>query len=86
MEIDALAWQDWAVVIAYALVVLCVGWRFSRRSESEEEYFLGGRSMSPFLIGISLFASLLSTVSYLAYPGEIIQMAPSILLVSFRFQ
>ncbi|MGK0240933.1 MAG: SSS family solute:Na+ symporter, partial [Candidatus Pelagisphaera sp.] len=76
MEIDALAWQDWAIVILYALGVLWVGWRFSRGSESEEEYFLGGRSMSPFLIGISLFASLLSTVSYLAYPGEIIQHGP----------
>lgn len=76
MEGEALAWQDWAIVILYALGVLWVGWRFSRGTESEEEYFLGGRSMSPFLIGISLFASLLSTVSYLAYPGEIIQHGP----------
>ncbi len=79
IEGASLAWQDWLVVIVYALGVLWIGWRFSRREESEEDYFLGGRSMSPFLIGISLFASLLSTVSYLAYPGEIIQHGPAYL-------
>ncbi len=67
------------VVVLYAAAVLWVGWRYARRQESEEEYFLGNRSMSPFLIGISLFASLLSTVSYLAYPGEIIQHGPAYL-------
>jgi len=79
VEASGLSWLDWLVVFAYALVVIGVGWRYSRREGSEEDYFLGGRKMSPFLIGISLFASLLSTVSYLAYPGEIIQHGPAYL-------
>jgi len=67
---------DWLVVAAYGASVLLIGWYVSRKKEDTDSYFTGGRHMPPFLIGISLFASLLSTVSYLAYPGEIIQHGP----------
>lgn len=32
--------------------------------------------MNPFMVGISLFATLLSTLSYIAYPGEMIKYGP----------
>jgi SSS family solute:Na+ symporter len=70
---------DWAVLVAYALGMLAVGFYYSRRSATSDDYLLGGRTMRPWAIGLSLFATLLSTVSYLAVPSEMIHRGPMIL-------
>jgi len=73
-----LALLDWIVLIAYGIGMLYIGWHFSRQNKTQEDYLLGGRKMNPTAVGISLFASLLSTLSYLTYPGEMIQHGPAI--------
>ena len=67
---------DFLVLAIYILMVLGMGCYYHLKQRSADEYFVGNRKMSPFLIGISLYASMLSTLSYLAYPGEIIQHGP----------
>jgi len=67
---------DLVVIGLYFLAMLAIGWYYSRRTETADDYLLGGRRMSPFLIGLSLFATLTSTLSYLAYPGEIVKYGP----------
>lgn len=71
-----LSWLDWVVIGAYALSMLLIGLYYSRRNKTAEDYLLGGRQMKPTAIGISLFASLLSAISYLANPGEMIKYGP----------
>jgi solute:Na+ symporter, SSS family len=72
------AW-DWLVIAVYVLGMLSVGWYYSRRNSTREEYLLGGRKMRPLSVGVSLFASLISTISYLAWPGEVIKNGPMML-------
>ena len=72
---------DWAVIVAYGLGMLGVGWYYWRRTANTEDYLLGGRNMRPMAVGLSLFATLLSTISYLALPGEMIQNGPMFLCV-----
>ena len=67
---------DWMVIAAYACGMLAIGWYYSRRNVTTEDYLLGGRRMRPFSVGLSLFATLLSTISYLSWPGEIIKHGP----------
>ena len=67
---------DWGVVAIYALAMLAVGRYYKLRITTTDDYLLGGRRMSPFMIGLSLFATLTSTLSYLAYPGEMIKNGP----------
>ena len=67
---------DWAIIIAYGIGMLAVGFYFSRRNKSAEDYFLGGRKMSPWKVGISLFATLFSAITYLSLPGEMIKHGP----------
>jgi len=69
---------DWIVIAAYALGMIGVGWYCSRRATTTEDYLLGGRAMKPWAVGLSLFATLLSTLSYLAVPGEMIKHGPMI--------
>ncbi|BBO33628.1 hypothetical protein PLANPX_3240 [Lacipirellula parvula] len=77
-------WLDWSVLAIYAVAMLVVGWMFSGVT-SAEEYLLGGRAMKPWAVGVSLFATLMSTMTYLAFPGEMIRHGPLILSSFFSF-
>ncbi len=70
---------DYGVIVAYGLGMLAVGVYYARRTVSREDYLLGGRQMRSSFVGLSLFATLLSTITYLAMPGEIINKGPVIL-------
>ncbi|MBK8857784.1 MAG: hypothetical protein IPN11_08920 [Opitutaceae bacterium] len=67
---------DWLVLAVYVVVLLAIGFRYSRRQDTTETYFLANRNMKPFMAGISLVATLISTISYIALPGELIQNGP----------
>ncbi len=71
-----MSWLDWLVLAAYACLMLGVGLYFSRQNKSVDDYLLGGRRMSPIALGFSLFATLVSTLSYLSTPGEMIANGP----------
>ena len=73
---DGLHWLDWSVIVLYAGVLIGLGWWYSRKQKDTGDYFLGGGKMNPFFVGISLFVTLLSTISYIAIPGEIIKHGP----------
>lgn len=68
-----LTFLDWLIVIAYLILMLLLGYFSSKKNKTAEDYVLGGKSMNPFMIGISLFATMFSTLSYLSYPGEMIK-------------
>ena len=67
----ALAWQDHAVIVAYLAGMIAFGVYLSRRQSSDDEYFLAGRQMPWFAVGMSVIASLLSSLTYLSEPGEV---------------
>ncbi len=71
-----LAPVDWVIVGIYAVSTIVLGWWFGRRQTSTKEYFIGSGRMNPVLIGVSLFASLLSTITYLSTPGEVLAKGP----------
>ena len=64
---------DYVIVLLYLAAMLGMGLYFSLKQTSSEEYFLARRRLPPFMVGISLIATLLSTISYLALPGDMIQ-------------
>jgi solute:Na+ symporter, SSS family len=74
-----MSWLDWGVLAAYAGLMLSIGWFYSRRNLTVEDYLVGGRRMSPVVVGLSLFSTLVSTLSYLAWPGEVIANGPMFL-------
>lgn len=64
---------DHLVIVAYLVLTLVIGLRASRRRGGDDEYFLGSRRMPWFLVGLSLIATLLSSLTYLSEPGEVWQ-------------
>jgi SSS family solute:Na+ symporter len=67
---------DWLVITLYGAGMIAVGWYAARKAATAEDYLLGGRTMKPWAVGLSLFATLLSTITYLAIPGEMIRHGP----------
>ncbi|MEJ2370815.1 MAG: sodium/solute symporter, partial [Gemmatimonadales bacterium] len=51
------------MVLLYVVFVVALGFYFARRTETTEEYFLAGRSLTWWLIGFSLFASNVSSTT-----------------------
>jgi SSS family solute:Na+ symporter len=80
---NGLALVDWLIIASYAMGTLGLGYYYSRRQESTDEYFTGGGRMNSTLIGFSLFATLLSTISYLSTPGESIAKGPTGMVTMF---
>jgi SSS family solute:Na+ symporter len=68
--VHGLSYGDYAVMAAYLVATLAIGFAFRRRGADTEDYLLGGRAMPWWLTGVSYVASLLSTVSLVALPGE----------------
>ena len=61
---------DWAVLIAYFAGTMGIGFFFYRRSRSSEGFTAAGRSLPGWVCGLSIFATYLSSISYLALPGK----------------
>ena len=61
---------DHLVVGVFLISMLAFGYRIGRQQKSTDDFFLGGRTLPAWAVGISLFASLLSTITYLGMPGE----------------
>ena len=74
-----LTFLDVAVIIAYLLVMLYMGFRIARKQRSTEDFFVGGRDLPAWAVGISLFASVMSTILYLGQPGEMFRTGLSFL-------
>ncbi|HVW36872.1 MAG TPA: hypothetical protein VHB99_06190 [Pirellulales bacterium] len=66
-------WADWGALVLYAAATAAIAWACSRKQGSTEEFFLAGRQMPWFAVGLSIMATLMSTISYLAVPGEMIR-------------
>ncbi len=68
-----LTWIDFAVIAAYMGSLPLIGIYFSRRQVSREEYLLGSRNIHWLLAAGSVVATLVSTLTFLAVPGEIVR-------------
>ena len=64
-QIDAL------VLIAYLIIVLSLGFYYSRRNdENYSDYFLAGRNIGWFTVGISIFATNISSEHFIGLAGS----------------
>ncbi|MBX7259656.1 MAG: sodium:solute symporter [Candidatus Hydrogenedentes bacterium] len=61
---------DWVILIVYFLAMAMMGPLFARKNKSTESYFLGNRSFPGWLIGLSMFATSISSITFVAYPAD----------------
>lgn len=63
-------WLNWAVIIVYLLGMLMLGWYFMHRAKDSNDFFKGGGRIPWWAAGISLYATMLSAITYMAIPAK----------------
>lgn len=81
----AFSFLDWLILGLYLLGMLTIGLYYSRKNKTQKDFFLGGGKMNPVALGLSLFATVTSSISYLAWPGETISYGPVMLSGAISF-
>lgn len=83
-------WLNWTVLGAYLVGMLLLGLYFMRRESGADDFFKGGGRIPWWAAGISIYATMLSAITYMAYPAKAYAtdwtyypMLVTILLVSF---
>ena len=61
---------DVIVLVVYFAAMASMGPLFARRNRTTEGYFLGNRSFPGWLTGVSMFATSISSITFLAYPAD----------------
>ncbi len=74
-DTSVLGTLDIIVLVAYFGALFAMGFSFARKNTSTEQYFLGGRRFSGWVIGLSLVGTSISSVTFLAYPGDAFRTA-----------
>ncbi len=83
-------WLNWSVLVAYLIGMLALGFYFMKREGDSSDFFTGGGRIPWWAAGISIYATMLSAITYMAYPAKAFAtdwtyypMLVTILLVSF---
>ena len=67
----SLHFLDWALISVYLLMTLGIAaWTKFRSKNTTDEYLMADRSMNWIVVSITVFATLFSTISFVAVPGE----------------
>lgn len=66
----ALHAADHGIILGYLLFVIALGFWIGRRHHDADDYFLAGRSMSWLFVGVSLFASNISSTTLVGLAGD----------------
>lgn len=61
---------DITIILSYLAFVIWLGLRLGKKHKNAEDYFLAGRSMTWMFIGISLFASNISSTTLIGLAGD----------------
>ena len=61
---------DYIALFLYFLLMVALGIFFARRNRNTETYFEGGRKVAWFAVGMSMFATGASSISFMAMPAK----------------
>jgi len=60
---------NYLTLAAYLGLIVWMGWYFSKRNTSADDYFLGGKRVPWWAAGLSIYATMLSAITYLSQPA-----------------
>lgn len=62
-------WVDLAIIAFTLIATIATGVWAARRNRNSDTYFVGSRKAPSWAIGLSIFATLISSVTFLSYPA-----------------
>ena len=70
MKTPAFHTIDWIVLLGYFCLTMGIGLFFYRKTRNTKGFTAANRSLPGWVCGLSVFATYLSSISYLALPGK----------------
>lgn len=61
---------NWVVIVVYLLAMIGLGVFFMMRTKSSESYFKGGGKIPWWAVSVSIFATMLSAITFMAIPAK----------------
>ena len=61
---------DFIIFIVFTLGVVLFGCSFFKKGSSADEFTSAGHSIPGWVVGMSIFATYVSSISYIGYPGK----------------
>ena len=61
---------NWSVIVFYLIMMLFIGYFFMKREEGTSTFFKGGQRIPWWAAGMSIFATMLSAITYMAIPAK----------------
>ena len=74
-----------AIIAIYMAALVFFGLYFSRRQTSTETYFVAGRAIPGWAMGISLLGTIITSLTFVAYPGAAYVGDWSLMVPAFMF-
>lgn len=65
-----LAGLDALVILLYLAGIVGIGWACSRSNQSTDDFFRGGQQIPWWAAGLSIFATMLSSITFMAIPAN----------------
>ena len=63
-------WLNWSILILYLVAMLAMGIYFMRKENSADDFFKGGGRIPWWAAGISIYATMLSAITYMTIPAK----------------
>ena len=82
-HIRRMGWLDIVVIFLYFAVLAWMGWFFSKRQKSTDDYFKGGGRIPWPIVGLSIFGTTLSAITFMSIPAKTYATDWSYLLFNF---
>lgn len=61
---------DYVIIAVFLVIPILISLRFSKNQNNTSKFFTASGTLPAWAIGISILATLISSVTFLAYPGE----------------
>ena len=61
---------DYCIILLVFIITLYLGFRFSKRQNTTENFFLAKGNFPSWALGLSLLSTLISSVTFLGYPAQ----------------
>lgn len=62
-------WLDWTIIIGYMAGLILLSIYLGKGQENQEDYYVGGRKLPWWAVGISTMATQLSAISFISIPA-----------------
>ena len=63
-------WLNWTILVLYLCAMLLMGFYFMRKENGADDFFKGGGRIPWWAAGISIYATMLSAITYMTIPAK----------------